>query len=481
MFKKIILSSLAALLLIVVTPTLISANTGPIHVDVEFYHNSATRTVSARIVGNTVLGATVTPISYNSSRYELLGRSVTITMPAEFNGRDVIFSPAGGLRMPNLLSFPNPRQFNCEIRTGGVVTGNACQTPFNLPHPPQHLTATTQQVVSHSTSGGNLSVTLSFNVTGIFAIGPVAESATLTQDSLTAITTHVGSFNSSANSLAIGASTTQAQVRSAIQTQINNQIRNLPGVQRNATVTVTDAGANFQFAGGTGIFTGLTITINPGAVVLSNQTIHFNNTTPPPPGSGGGSTGGSGGGQWPGFPGGGGGQGPVFAARWVQNDGLWFRYTSQGVRRTGWFSSGGSWYFLNPFQGQSGHDASLPVGAMLDGWVSVDGEWYFLNPAPGRSGHSSRVQHGAMRDGWVRTGGQWYFLNPRNGRSGHATDVPHGGMREGWLTRGGNSYFLNPAPGVAGHSSNLPQGAMRTGNVIISGTTHRFNSEGRLR
>ena len=53
---------------------------------------------------------------------------------------------------------------------------------------------------------------------------------------------------------------------------------------------------------------------------------------------------------------------------------------------TGWYSSDGSWYYLNT------------SGAMSTGWEQINGYWYYF------------IASGAMSTGWVQLNGKWYYM-----------------------------------------------------------------------
>ena len=61
---------------------------------------------------------------------------------------------------------------------------------------------------------------------------------------------------------------------------------------------------------------------------------------------------------------------------------------------TGWFESGGKWYFLS-----TAHNGFY--GEMLTGWYydTTSGKWYYLD------------ESGAMVLGWYNIGGKWYYLS----------------------------------------------------------------------
>ena len=68
---------------------------------------------------------------------------------------------------------------------------------------------------------------------------------------------------------------------------------------------------------------------------------------------------------------------------------VWYAFNEAGYMRTGWFTSGGKWYYL---------DAAS--GAMKTGWHLEAGIWYYLNPA-----------NGEMFLGWKEINGKHYYFN----------------------------------------------------------------------
>ena len=72
----------------------------------------------------------------------------------------------------------------------------------------------------------------------------------------------------------------------------------------------------------------------------------------------------------------------------------WYHFNSGGDMDTGWFESGGKWYFLS-----TAHNGFY--GEMLTGWYydTTSGKWYYLD------------ESGAMVVGWYNIGGKWYYLS----------------------------------------------------------------------
>ena len=88
---------------------------------------------------------------------------------------------------------------------------------------------------------------------------------------------------------------------------------------------------------------------------------------------------------------------------WIQKDGKWWAFGSDGYLKTGWVSDGasGKWYLLNEKTG------------MQIGWYYDESGrfWYYLDPASG-----------AMLTGWQFINGKWYYLSKTSGA------VPLGSM-----------------------------------------------------
>lgn len=98
---------------------------------------------------------------------------------------------------------------------------------------------------------------------------------------------------------------------------------------------------------------------------------------------------------------------PVITVGWVNSNGNWSYYNTDGSKATNWIKVGPTWYFLNS------------NGIMQTGWIRDANLWYFSNSS------------GAMQTGWIKDGGSWYFLRPS------------GDMATGWLEDSGSWYYLN--------------------------------------
>ncbi len=143
---------------------------------------------------------------------------------------------------------------------------------------------------------------------------------------------------------------------------------------------------------------------------------------------------------------------PALLRGWNYIDGKWYWGDSSGKPQTGWLSTGGKWYYLNPGS-----------GAMATGWLWTDNRWYYLDKS------------GAMKTGWAKIGGKWYYLN----KSGY--------MAEGWKKLSGTWYYLNPGSGAMATGWIQPDktwyylkssGAMVTGRHVIDGRASLFDGSG---
>ena len=88
---------------------------------------------------------------------------------------------------------------------------------------------------------------------------------------------------------------------------------------------------------------------------------------------------------------------------WIQKDGKWWAFGSDGYLKTGWVFDGasGKWYLLNE-----------KIGMQIGWYYDESGRfWYYLDPASG-----------AMLTGWQFINGKWYYLSKTSGA------VPLGSM-----------------------------------------------------
>lgn len=139
---------------------------------------------------------------------------------------------------------------------------------------------------------------------------------------------------------------------------------------------------------------------------------------------------------------------------WKQEDGKWYYLRPDGDMATGWVKDGGSWYFL-------GSD-----GVMATGWLKDGDNWYWLRA------------NGAAAIGWANVGGAWYLFedDARMLTGWQLTEDdnrwyymrPNGQMVTGWLLDGGTWYYLDG------------DGAMVTGWVKVGGTWYHMQSSGAM-
>ena len=115
---------------------------------------------------------------------------------------------------------------------------------------------------------------------------------------------------------------------------------------------------------------------------------------------------------------------------WQKIDGIYYYFENSGAMRTGWLKEGNTWYYLKP------------SGAMQTGWQKVNGTWYYMNAS------------GAMQTGWQKLDGLWYYMDSS------------GAMLTGWQDIRGARYYLNSS------------GAMLTGWNKIDGNWYYFYSGG---
>ena len=91
---------------------------------------------------------------------------------------------------------------------------------------------------------------------------------------------------------------------------------------------------------------------------------------------------------------------------WVQANGKWYYYDSNGSKVTGWKLVGNTWYYM---------DSS---GVMLTGWQLINNKWYFMDAS------------GAMLTGWQLINNKWYYMNPS------------GTMLTGWQLINNKWYYI---------------------------------------
>ena len=133
-------------------------------------------------------------------------------------------------------------------------------------------------------------------------------------------------------------------------------------------------------------------------------------------------------------------------------DGNSWSFISNGTAKTGWFSTGGRWYWAGAdkrtIRGWSTINGRRyffdDSTAMVTGWKQEDGKWYYLRP------------DGDMATGWVKDGGSWYFLGS------------DGVMATGWLKDGNNWYWLRA------------NGAAAIGWANVGGAWYLFEDDARM-
>lgn len=115
------------------------------------------------------------------------------------------------------------------------------------------------------------------------------------------------------------------------------------------------------------------------------------------------------------------------AGNWVQKQGNWYFYDTQGRKMTGWVRDK-LWYYLRA------------DGTMATGWIHLNGTWYYCD----RSGAMvtglqtiNGVKYcfdasGKMRTGWfISNRGDWYYANPSGALS-----------RNCWQNIKGKDYYF---------------------------------------
>ena len=143
----------------------------------------------------------------------------------------------------------------------------------------------------------------------------------------------------------------------------------------------------------------------------------------------------------------------VIPTGWVEIDGSWRLYDSNGDMLTGWQQDGGKWYYL------------AENGDLRIGWQNYNNKWYYLDPVSG-----------AMKTGWIKDGGEWYYLDK------------NGAMVTGWLKEGKDWYYFNQSgvmlTGWRGINGKWyffeDSGAMKTGWLNDNGTWYYLKSIGSM-
>ena len=100
----------------------------------------------------------------------------------------------------------------------------------------------------------------------------------------------------------------------------------------------------------------------------------------------------------------------MMTAGWQVLDGAYHYFDNSGALQTGWFKSGGAWYYLEPEDN----------GRMLTGWQDIDGSTYYFKDS------------GAMATGWLSAGdGDYYYLDSSGAQ-----------VTGQWIKSGGKSYYI---------------------------------------
>lgn len=118
---------------------------------------------------------------------------------------------------------------------------------------------------------------------------------------------------------------------------------------------------------------------------------------------------------------------------WVADGDYWYYYV-EGVKKTGWLEdpeNSAKWFYLDPTKG----------GAMSTGWIEVSGVDYYMNPANGQSGHDANLPGGQMtRSKWVAGGSKWYYIK-ESGAMAKSESVTVNGKKYNFDS---NGVCLNP-------------------------------------
>ena len=81
---------------------------------------------------------------------------------------------------------------------------------------------------------------------------------------------------------------------------------------------------------------------------------------------------------------------------WASIDGYWYYLDLEdGNMRHGWITENGSFYFLRT---SNVVPSAGPEGSMVVDWQRINREWYSFDSS------------GAMRTGWFKSGGEWFYL-----------------------------------------------------------------------
>ncbi len=146
---------------------------------------------------------------------------------------------------------------------------------------------------------------------------------------------------------------------------------------------------------------------------------------------------------------------------WLQLEGLWYYFWSDGTLATGWvMPSDGYWYYFNK-----------DTGVVHRGWIDTsDGNRYYMRPEDATEQTYWRQidgywyyfgSDGKMRRGWNKANdGYWYYF-----------DMETGIVYRGWIeTSDGNWYYMRPEDATE-----------QTGWREIDGYWYYFGDNGRMR
>jgi glucan-binding YG repeat protein/DUF1680 family protein len=184
--------------------------------------------------------------------------------------------------------------------------------------------------------------------------------------------------------------------------------------------------------------------------------------------------------------------GTITKNTWLQIDGQWYHFDTEGYRQTGWMLDGKTWYYL----GSDGVMATgwlqlgktwyylKDSGAMATGWVLDGKTWYYLKDSGAMATGWLQLgnvwyylkSNGAMATGWLQDGKVWYYLRSSGGMAtGWVLDgktwyylKSNGGMVTGWLQLGKTWYYLKDS------------GAMATGWVLDGKTWYYLKDSGAM-
>ena len=120
----------------------------------------------------------------------------------------------------------------------------------------------------------------------------------------------------------------------------------------------------------------------------------------------------------------------VYVTGWQKEDGRWFYYTKNGVKKTGWLTIADKRYYMDA------------TGVRQTGWKQISGKWYYFN------------SNGVMTTGWKKISDKYYYF------------AKNGIKKTGWITLDGKRYYLDAA------------GVRQTGWKLINGKKYHFAANG---